>query len=66
MAMLVKLGVLTSAEAASLNDQQVNTLVEEVNFELLQHALSDAKVQAHLKSTVGESVKSLRSPSPSP
>jgi hypothetical protein len=60
MAMLVKLGILTSAEAANLNDLQVSTLVDEVQFELIQNALIDAKVQAHLKGTVGESVKSLR------
>ncbi len=59
MALLVRLGVLTVDEASKLNDHQVSILVESVSYELVQNALTDAKLQAHLKSTVGAHVASL-------
>jgi hypothetical protein len=62
MALLVRLGVLTMDEASKLNDQQVSILVEQVNYELVQNALTNTNIQAQLKDKVGVNVKSLTSP----
>lgn len=59
MALLARLGVLTIDEASRLNDQQVSLLVESVNYELVQYALSDAKVQAHLQAKLKDTLGGL-------
>jgi hypothetical protein len=63
MALLVRMGVLTIDEASKLNDQHVSILVEAVNYELVQHALADTRVQAQLRDKVSGMVnlKSLTS-----
>jgi len=62
MAMLVRLGLVTASEAAKLKNDQVDTLVDEVQFELVQHALGDPKIQAQLKHNLDASVKSVTKP----
>jgi hypothetical protein len=70
VAVLAKMGLLSDAEAMRLSNEQAAYMVEAVNFNLQQLALTNADVRNALREQMGGSVRAVRSiisiPEPGP